>query len=182
MKAIAFAASLVITFASFSPRLANGESGPPDLLIGKSPSRLMGGNVYDRNRPSNRQRLVTSKNIYTENTARATLRLENDGTSAGKFRLKSSGDKRRGMTVSARLAGGGNVSAGIKSGRFSQTLAPGGSATIRYSLRTNRFYAGVLNAGDRRDEIRFRMSGAGQKDNAALLIKYILPAGPTRID
>ena len=55
------------------------------------------------------------------------------------------------------------------------------SVRVLCRVQTNRFYAGGLRNGDRDDTIRFRLTGGGGRDNAAMVIKYIGPAGATRL-
>lgn len=152
-----------------------------DLLIGKSFGRAKGNNTFNNRRASNSQTLVRKARIFTTNTQKAALLLQNDGGTAANMTLRSSGDRLPRMKVSAR-SGGRNVSAAVKAGRFSPTIAPRGSVKVSYKLKTNRFYAGVLRNGDRDDTIHFRLSGGGSRDNAAMRIKYSGPAGPPRMD
>lgn len=165
----------------FSPKVGGGfttsllTSSPahPDLLIGKKANLLSGDGVRDARRPSRRQTITHSRGIFTNNTSKAHLVLQNDGGSEGTFTLKSFGDRFPRMTVSARVSSTGqNISAAIQTGRYSPTIAAGGSVRIVYKLRTDRFYAGVLRDDDRTDTIRFQLSGAGVTDNAAMTNEY----------
>lgn len=144
----------------------------PDLLIGKTANSLRGDGLRNPRRPSAKQTITHSRPIFTTNTATAVLVMQNDGSTAASFRLRSSGDRFPRMTVSAKLVGGGNVSAALRSGRFSRTLAGDGSVRVIYRLRTDQYYAGILRGGDRDDTVRFRLSGAGAADNAAMTIRY----------
>ncbi len=151
-----------------------------DLLIGKSFSRLKGNNRYDKNRPSNKQTLTRGARIFTTNTANASLLMQNDGGTATSFQLKSKGDQLPRMKVTARVKGGKNITADLKRGGYKTMIAPGESVQVSYSLKTNRFFAGVLRGGDRNDTVQFTLSGGGSKDNATMVVKYRGPAGPPR--
>jgi hypothetical protein len=158
------------------------EAGPasPDLQIGKSFSQLKGDGINNRRKASRKQTLVRPARIFKTNTQRAALLMQNDGGAAANFSLKSSGDRRPRMKVTAR-SGGRNVSAAVQSGRFSRNVEPGGSVRVLCRVQTNRFYAGVLRNGDRDDTISFRLTGGGGRDNAAMVLKYRGPAGATRL-
>lgn len=144
----------------------------PDLLIGKTAKALRGNGIRNPNRPSPRQTIEYVCGIFKTNTSTAILLLQNDGGKAAKFRLRSSGDRFPRMDVSARASVGGNVAAAIRTGRFSPTIKGGASVRVVYRLRTDRYYAGVLRGGDRHDTVRFRLSGAGLKDTAAMTNRY----------
>lgn len=160
---------------SFATDLMTGPA-LPDLQIGKSFSKLKGANVYNRRKASKKQTLVTPARIFTTNTAKASLLVQNNGGSAASLTLRSSGDTSPRMKVNVR-ANGANISAAFKAGRFSPTVEPGASVRVSYELTTDRFYAGVLRNGDRNDTVNFRLSGPGGSDNAAMVVKYQGPAG-----
>ena len=143
-----------------------------DLLIGKSSNSLKGDGVRNPRNPSSRQTIEHERAIFTTNTSTAILVLQNDGVVSGTFRLRSSGDQFERMEVTAQTSKGGNVGAAIQTGRFSPTIPAGGSMRVVYRLRTERFYAGILRGGDRDDTIRFRLSGVGSSDNAAMINRY----------
>lgn len=157
-------------------------TGPalPDLQIGKSFSKLKGANVYNRRKASKKQTLNNPARIFTTNTAKAALSLQNNGNSAASFTLRSTGDTLPRMKVNVR-ANGANISAAFKAGRFSPTVEPGASVRVSYELTTDRFYAGVLRNGDRDDTINFRLSGAGVTDNASMVVRYRGPAGGSNL-
>ncbi len=164
----------------FSVECEEPTGARPDLQIGKSFSQLKGDGVSNRRKASRKQTLVRPARIFKTNTQRAALLLQNDGGTAANLSLKSSGDRLPRMKVTAR-SGGKNVSAAVQSGRFSRNVEPGGSVRVLCRVQTNRFYAGGLRNGDRDDTIRFRLTGGGGRDNAAMVIKYIGPAGATRL-
>lgn len=166
---------------SFAGAPAPGSPGLADLQIGKSFGRLKGNNKYDRRKASNKQTLVRTARIYTTNTEKASILLQNDGGTAVNLTLRSNGDDQPRMKVTAR-SGGRNISAAVKAGRFSPLVAAGGSVRVSYQLKTDRFYAGVLRNGNRDDTVNFRLSGGGTRDNAAMRVKYQEPAGEPRVD
>lgn len=150
----------------------SGSPAIPDLQIGKKKSRLKGDDIYDKRKASNKQTLVQQRQIFTTNTAKAALLMQNDGGTAAEMKLTSSGDQLPRMKVRARAAGRGNITAALKRSGFTATVPAGGSIAISYKLKTERFFAGVIRNGDRDDTIRFRLSGNGRKDNAAMIVKY----------
>lgn len=157
----------------------------PDLLISElKPIRLKGDDVYDRNRPSPEQTITHSGGIFMNTRVSALLWMENDGGETRRMSLRSSGDRFSGMTAQAHETGKGgrkNITAALRSGNFSRLIEPGYPVKVAYSLNTNRFGSGVLRGGNRNDTIYFRMSGAGQRDNAALEVNYTGPAGAARL-
>lgn len=145
----------------------------PDLLIGKSPRKLRGNNVYNARKASKKQTLKHRSRIFTTNKVKAHLLLQNDGGNAATMKLSSSGDRYPRMKVRAKVAGRfGNVTGAVKTGRFERTIPGGGSIRVIYELKTNRFYAGALRGGNRDDTVRFRLKGAGNEDNAAMVNTY----------
>lgn len=142
-----------------------------DLLIGKTGRGLRGKNVFERRKATSRQTITYARQIFQTNISTAHLLIRNDGGTAARFRLRSIGDQFPRMSVVAR-SGGRNVSAAVQRGRFSSLIAGGGSVRLVYRLRTDRYYAGVLRGGDRHDTIRFRLTGAGKSDNAAMVNRY----------
>lgn len=153
-----------------------------DLQICKSFNRLKGDDVIDKNKATNKQTLVRKSRIFTTNTAKAALLLQNDGGTADVFRLRSKGDQFPRMKATARIPGGSNITADLKRGGYRTMIAPGASVRVSYQLKTNRYYAGVFRNGDRDDRVEFTFSGGGSKDNAAMLIKYSGPAGPVNAE
>lgn len=147
----------------------------PDLQIGKSFNRLRGNNVYDKRTASKKQTLVRRSAIFTPNTASASLLMENDGGKAATFKLRTWGDQHPGMTVFARVRGGGNIAAALKRNGYRKRLGPGESVKINYRLQTDRFYAGVTRSGNREDAVAFRLMGGGRKDNAMMVNQYHVP-------
>jgi len=148
----------------------------PDLLISnRSPTRLKGDDVYDRKRPSRKQTIVHDSHIFTKTQVAVQLWMENDGGETARMNLRSSGDRFPGMTAHAQEIGRDgrkNITAALKRGNFSAMVEPGYPVKVSYSLKVNRYWAGVLRGGDRNDTIRFRLSSAGRKDNAAMVVKY----------
>lgn len=143
-----------------------------DLLIGKPGSALIGDGVRNPAKPTRQQTIEHDGTIFRTTTSTAILALQNDGKTSGNFTLRSSGDQFDRMTVTARASVGGNVGAAIQTGRFSPTVPAGGTVRVTYRLRTDRFYAGVVREGRREDTVRFKLSGAGSSDNAAMVTRY----------
>lgn len=157
----------------------------PDLLISdRKPVRLKGDDIYDQRRASRKQTIGYKSRIFTNTRVSALLWMENDGGETERMTLQSSGDRFPGMSAFAKEIGKNgrkNITAALKRGNFSAMVEPGFPVKVSYSLKTNRFWAGVLRGGNRNDTIRFRLSGAGQRDNAALDVKYNRPAGSPRL-
>lgn len=158
----------------------------PDLLISeRKPIRLKGDDVYDRNRPSPNQTITHRGRISMNTRISALLWMENDGGETRRMSLRSSGDRFTGMTAHAQETGKDgrkNIAAALRRGNFSRLIKSGFPVVkVIYSVDTNRFRAGSLRGSNRNDTIYFRMSGAGQSDNAALELNYRGPAGAARL-
>lgn len=170
MKTLCFTPKAGGGFTSQICDLSTG--GAPDLLIGKTAKALRGNGIRNARQPSPRQTIRYQRKVFTTNTSKAVLELQNDGVAPGTFSLRSTGDTFPRMKVTASTSTGANIGAALKSGRFKPTIAAGGSVRVMYNLRTDRFYAGVLRGKDRNDTVIFSLSRGGSVDKAAMTNSY----------
>ncbi len=143
----------------------------PDLLIGKKPGALKGDGIRNAKKASAKQTVKYTRGVFQTNTSTVYLALQNDGGSAAPCRLRTFGDTLPRMRVTA-TAGGNNISAALLAGRYAPVVPAGGSVSVTYQLRTERFFAGVSRGGDRDDTIGFRLTSGDKADNAAMVNVY----------
>jgi hypothetical protein len=135
---------------------AAGEPVQPDLLIGPTPVKLTGDNVYDRTQ----QHLQT---LRPRRGGMTVLLLENDGAPDALVLRGTSGN--RDFQFRYLQQGGGNVTSGITAGIF--TVENSGEKGTRFLIRTRhlgsatRFTSRIsTSAGSdpfRRDEVKLRV-------------------------
>jgi DNA-binding beta-propeller fold protein YncE len=129
----------------------------PDALIGGTPSKLKGNNLY--NRSGNDQ----SFELETEGSkiGRAHIRLQNDGDVPDGQKISASGGNRL-VQVSYFRTPGGNVTAAAVAGRLSIPGVAAGSAT---SLQIRA--GGTKDSRDRRVKLKTRLLVESTTDGSA---------------
>lgn len=147
------------------------ERARADLRINDNGSGAAGIRVIDPGIARPAQTIRHSRSIYKANSAVAHLWLANIGDVPANFSLRSYGDRHPGMAASFKWKDR-NVTGAVLTGRFAPRIEGNRSTKVIYRLKTSQFYAGVLRGGDRDELVRFRLSGAGTVDNAAMAIRY----------
>ena len=133
----------------------------PDLQIGKSFSKLKGDDVYESGKPSGAQSL----RLKSAGKFVARVLMENDGATEKTQSLRSKGDSRAKVKAKATLPDGSrqNVSASIKTGKFSPSVPGGQSVQVTYKLKP---IGGPSSAPPKK--VRFKLTSEGVTDNVLL--------------
>lgn len=137
-----------------------------DLQIGKKRNNLRGDNIYDTRKASKKQTIVYPRNFYRSSISKANLVLQNDGQTADSFQLRAAGDRGPGKSSFAKVVGGSNVSAALRTGRFLPTIEPGASVAVIYRLKTNAYAAKNSNT------VLFRLTTGSSRDIARMINGY----------
>lgn len=156
------------------PRLS-GPANQPDLWIGTSSRRLRGNNVYQRQSTGRRQSLSLPGRVFHKHNASFLLRIENDGSRHSRIRIGVSGLRDRGLTTKAFQRVGrkrSNVTGALVRGGLTAPLAPGAFRDVQVLVTTNRFWAGVLKGGQRRNIHRVTTSAVGRYDRGQVVTEF----------
>lgn len=135
---------------------ASGEPGQPDLLIGPTPTKLTGADLYDRTQ----QHL---QSLRPRRGGKVVLALENDGASDELLLTGTAGT--RDFQLRYLLAKGGNVTAAITTGGLTVSDPTGNDG--RFFLRTrhlgpsvrflSQIRAQAASDSTRQDQVRLRV-------------------------
>lgn len=141
--------------------------GIPDLRVGNksNPSSHKGNNNY---------RKVSLKEGDIGNSTSFYVSLENDGTAADTFSMRSRSS--RDFKVSHKVVGGGNITGALTSGRHSTSLGVGRVHNIKSSIKPKRrsFKAQTYN-----DVITANADTGGGNDKANIKLKFRPISKPT---